>query len=100
VNEPATASAESPPGEESTGFVDRFEQQAVSDVTAATEQDTASNIAPSLGVNTTTAFTPSIEGDSVSDVAPSNGDEMEAGQSSDGISDESSSSASEDSASF
>jgi len=140
VNEPATASAESPPGEESpfdmmqadktkpaaeaetlpaviptqavesdrndemfeesTGFVDRFEQQAVSDVTAATEQDTASNIAPSLDVNTTTAFTPSIEGDSVSDVAPSNGDEMKAGQISEGISDESPSSASEDSASF
>ncbi len=86
--------------EESTGFVDSVEQQAVSDVTAATEQDTASNIAPSLDVNTTTAFPPSIEGDSVSEVAPSNDDEMEAEQTSDGMSDESSSSASEESASF
>jgi len=140
VNEPATASAESPPGEEtpfdmmqadetkpaaevetlpavtptqaiesdrndemfeaSTGFVDSFEQHAVSDVTTVTEQDTASNFSPSRDVNTTTASIPSIEGDSVSDAAPSNVDGMETEQSSDGISGESSSPAPEDSASF
>jgi len=86
--------------EESANLVDSFEQDTVSDVAATIEQDTLSNIAPALDVNTTSAFTHSNEQDSVSDAAPSPADEMEAEQSSNGVSDESSSSAAEDSASF
>jgi hypothetical protein len=86
--------------EESTGLVDSFEQDTVPDVVPAIEQEPVSNIAPSLDENTATAFSHSIEGDSVSDVGPSTGPEMEAEQSSSGVSNESSSSASEDSALF
>jgi hypothetical protein len=86
--------------EESTGSVDSFEQDTASDVAATIEQDTKSNIAPSLDVNTTTVFTPPTERDTVSDVTPSSADELDAEQSTNGTSDESSSSASEHSALF
>jgi len=86
--------------EESTGSVDRFEQDTASDVAAMVEQDSESTISPSLDVNTTTAFTPPTERDTVSDVTPSSGDELDAEQSTSGTSDESSSSAAENSALF
>lgn len=86
--------------EESTGFVDSFEQDTASDVAATVEQDSESNIAPSLDVNTTTALTPPTEQDTVSDVTSSSGDDMDAGQSISGTSDKSSPPAPEDSALF
>ena len=86
--------------EESTGSVDSFEQDTASDVAATVEQDSESTISPSLDVNTTTAFTPPTERDTVSDVTPSSGDELDAEQSTSGTSDESSSSAAENSALF
>jgi len=86
--------------EESTGSVDSFEQDTASDVAATVEQDSESTISPSLDVNTTTAFTPPTERDTVSDVTPSSVDELDAEQSTSGTSDESSSSAAENSALF
>ncbi|MEA3243761.1 MAG: hypothetical protein U9Q19_10065 [Pseudomonadota bacterium] len=86
--------------EKSTGSVDSFEQDTASDVAATVEQDSESNISPSLDVNTTTAFTPPTERDTVSDVTPSSGDELDAEQSTSGTSDETSSSAAENSALF
>jgi hypothetical protein len=86
--------------EESTGLVDSLEQDTVSDVAATIEQDSMSDIAPSPEVNATTAFTHSNERDTVSDVKPASGQELEAGQSTRGASDESASSAPGDSALF
>jgi len=86
--------------EESSGFVDSFEQDTASDVAPTVEQDTESNIAPSLDVNTTTAFTHSTGRDTVPDVIPSTGDELDAERSTSATSDESSSSAAKDSALF
>jgi len=86
--------------EESTGFVDSFEQDTAADVAAPVEQDSESNIAPSLDVNTPTAFTRSTERDTVPDVTPLSGDELDTERSTSTTSDESSLPVSEDSASF
>jgi len=86
--------------EESTGFADSYEQDTASDVAATLAQDTESKIAPSSDVNATAAFSQSIEGERVSDITPPSGDELDAEQSTSATSDESSSSAAEESASF
>jgi hypothetical protein len=86
--------------EESTGFADSFEQDTASDVAATLAQDTESTIAPSSDVNARAAFSQSIEGERVSDILPPSGDELDAAQSTSATSDESSSSAAEESASF
>lgn len=87
--------------EESTGFVDSFEQQPASDVAPIVEPDTGATIAPWSGANTTTAFTHTTEQDTEPDITPPDGDAMEAEQSTrGGIADENPSSTAEDSASF
>ena len=86
--------------EESTGLLDRVEQDTVPDVAPAIEQEPVSNIAPSLDEDTTTAFTHSSEGNNVSDVKPSTAPEMETEQGSNGVSNETPSPAPTDSALF
>ena len=84
--------------EESTDFVDSFEGDSVPDVSPADEQDSVLDTAPALDVDTTAAFNHSDELELTADVDPSSGQDMQAEQSSNGVSDEGSSSVAEDSA--
>jgi hypothetical protein len=100
---PAQAVGSDSPGEileESTGFVDSFAQDTAADVAATVEQDSGSNIAPTLDASTPTAFGRATERDTVPAVTPLSGDDLDTEQSASTIADESSLPVAEDSASF